>query len=174
VRYSYLPKDIPSAPLGGSLLSMRRPIATIVITATLAVATVACAPRTANRGNIPTVSQLEKLKVGKHSKEYVRGLLGTPSTVGTFDKDVWYYIGRRIEKWAFLEENILEQQIVAVYFDPKGTIEHLQIYDKDDSREIAIVDGKTATSGHELGVFEQIIGNLGRFNRKGSSTTYRY
>ena len=155
-------------------MSMRRPIATIVITATLAVATVACAPRTANRGNIPTVSQLEKLKVGKHSKEYVRGLLGTPSTVGTFDKDVWYYIGRRIEKWAFLEENILEQQIVAVYFDPKGTIEHLQIYDKDDSREIAIVDGKTATSGHELGVFEQIIGNLGRFNRKGSSTTYRY
>jgi outer membrane protein assembly factor BamE (lipoprotein component of BamABCDE complex) len=155
-------------------LSMRRPIATIAIAAALTVATVACAPRTANRGNIPTVSQLEKLKVGKHSKEYVRGILGTPSTVSTFDKDVWYYIGRRTERWAFFEESVLEQQIVAVYFDPKGTIEHIQTYDKNDSREIEIVEGKTATSGHELGVIEQIIGNLGRFNRPGSSSTYRY
>ena len=148
---------------------MRRPIATIAIAATLAVAAVACAPRTANRGNIPTVSQLEKLKVGEHSKVYVRGILGTPSTFGTFDKDVWYYIGRRIEKWAFFDEKVLEQQIVVVYFDPKGTIEHIQTYDKSDSRTVEIVEGKTATSGHELSVIEQIIGNLGRFNRPGSS-----
>ena len=148
---------------------MRRPIATIAIAATLAVAAVACAPRTANRGNIPTVSQLEKLKVGKHSKVYVRGILGTPSTFGTFDKDVWYYIGRRTEKWAFFDEKVLEQQIVVVYFDPKGTIEHIQTDDKSDSRAVEIVEGKTATSGHELSVIEQIIGNLGRFNRPGSS-----
>ena len=152
---------------------MRSPIATIVIAATLTVATVACAPRTANRGNIPTASQLEKLKVDKHSKEYVRGILGTPSTVGTFDKDVWYYIGRRIEQWAFFKENILEQQIVAIYFNPKGTIEYIQTYDENDSRKIAIVEGKTATSGHELGVLEQIIGNLGRFNKGGSSSADR-
>jgi outer membrane protein assembly factor BamE (lipoprotein component of BamABCDE complex) len=150
---------------------MHRPIANILIAATLAVATVACAPRTANRGNIPTISQLERLKVGKHSKEYVRGILGTPSTVGTFDKDVWYYIGRRTEKWAFFEEKIMEQQIVAVYFDPKGTIEHIQTYDKNDRREIAIIESKTATSGHKLGVIEQIIGNIGRFNRPGSTST---
>jgi outer membrane protein assembly factor BamE (lipoprotein component of BamABCDE complex) len=150
---------------------MHRPIANILIAATLAVATVACAPRTANRGNIPTISQLERLKVGMHSKEYVRGILGTPSTVGTFDKDVWYYIGRRTEKWAFFEEKILEQQIVAVYFDPKGTIEHIQTYDKNDRREIAIVESKTATSGHKLGIIEQIIGNIGRFNRPASTAT---
>ena len=148
---------------------MRRLIATFAIAAILAVANVACAPRTANRGNIPTVSQLEKLKVGEHSKVYVRGILGTPSTFGTFDKDVWYYIGRRIEKWAFFDEKVLEQQIVVVYFDPKGTIEHIQTYDKSDSREVEIVEGKTATSGHKLSVIEQIIGNLGRFNRPGSS-----
>jgi outer membrane protein assembly factor BamE (lipoprotein component of BamABCDE complex) len=153
---------------------MRRPIATIVIAAALASATVACAPRKMNRGHIPPISQLEKLKVGKHSKEYVRGILGRPSTVGTFDKDVWYYIGRRLEKWAFFKDHILEQQIVAIYFDPKGTIEHIQTYDKNDSREIEIVKDTTATSGHELGVLEQIIGNLGRFNNSGSSSTHRY
>ena len=153
---------------------MRKPLIIAVIAATFAVAAAGCAPRSANRGNIPAPSQLEKLQVGKHSKEYVRSLLGTPSTVGTFDKEVWYYIGRRTERWAFLEESVVQQQVVAVYFDPAGKIEHIQKYDESDSRDVELVDGKTPTSGRELGVLEQIIGNLGRFNRPGSSSSYRY
>tara|TARA_B100000459_G_C8565609_1_gene196102 strand:- start:277 stop:738 length:462 start_codon:yes stop_codon:yes gene_type:complete len=153
---------------------MRKPLVIAVIATTVTVAAAGCAPRSANRGNIPAPSQLEKLQVGKHSKEYVRTLLGTPSTVGTFDKEVWYYIGRRTEKWAFFDESVIQQQVVAVYFDPTGTVEHIQKYDKNDSREIDLVEGKTPTSGRELGIFEQIIGNLGRFNRPGSSSTYRY
>lgn len=104
---------------------MRKPLIIAVIAATFAVAAAGCAPRSANRGNIPAPSQLEKLQVGKHSKEYVRSLLGTPSTVGTFDKEVWYYIGRRTERWAFLEESVVQQQVVAVYFDPAGKIEQI-------------------------------------------------
>ena len=134
-----------------------------------------CSPQTANRGNIPTVNQIQKLQVGKHSKEYVRSLLGTPSTRGTFDNDVWYYIGKRTKKWAFFEESIIQQQVVAVYFNPKGTIEYIQTYDENDRRDIDITEGKTPTTGHELGVIEQMIGNLGRFNRPSSTTeTYRY
>ena len=145
-----------------------------VIAATVTVATAGCAPRFANRGNIPAPSQLEKLQVGKHSKEYVRTLLGTPSTVGTFDKEAWYYIGRRTEKWAFFDESVIQQQVVVVYFDPTGKVEHIQKYDKNDGRKVDLVEGKTPTSGRKLGVLEQIIGNLGRFNRPSSSSTYRY
>ena len=144
------------------------------ISATVTVAAAGCAPRSANRGNIPTPSQLEKLQIGKHSKEYVRTLLGTPSTVGTFDKEVWYYIGRRTEKWAFFDESVIQQQVVVVYFDPTGKVEHIQRYDENDSREVDLVEGKTPTSGRELGILEQIMGNLGRFNRPSASSTYRY
>jgi outer membrane protein assembly factor BamE (lipoprotein component of BamABCDE complex) len=148
---------------------MRKSFITLTIAATLLAIAAGCSPRTANRGNFPAASQLEKLEVGKHSKDYVRGVLGTPSTVGTFDKNVWYYIGRRTERWAFFEESVLEQQIVAIYFDPANKIEHIQTYDEADSRDIAIVEDKTPTAGRELGVVEQIIGNLGRFNRPASS-----
>lgn len=151
-----------------------KPLVTIAIAASIAVLAAGCSPRTANRGNIPTPSQLDKLEVGKHSKDYVRGVLGTPSTVGTFDKNIWYYIGRRIERWAFLKESVLEQQVVAIYFDQRNRIEYIQTYDKDDRRDVEIVDGKTPTSGRELGVVEQIIGNLGRFNRPSSSSSSRY
>ena len=155
-------------------IMMRRPLVTMMVITAIAAIAVACAPRTANRGNLPAVSQLDKLKVGMHSKEYVRSLLGGPSTVGTFDKEVWYYIGRRTEKWAFLEESVIEQQVVVVYFDPAGKIEHIQKYDNKDSRNIEPVGGKTPTSGNEMGFIEQMIGNLGRFNRPNSSQTYRY
>ena len=153
---------------------MRKLLVIAMIAATVTVATAGCAPRSVNRGNIPAPSKIEKLQVGKHSKEYVRTLLGTPSTVGTFDKEVWYYIGRRTKKWAFFDESVTQQQVVVVYFDPTGKVEHIQKYDENDSRKVDLAEGKTPTSGRELGVLEQIIGNLGRFNRPSSSSTYRY
>lgn len=153
---------------------MRRPIAAALVAAAALALTAGCSPKTANRGNIPPPSQLEKLEVGKHTMEYVRGVLGTPSTVGTFDQNVWYYIGRRTERWAFFEESVLEQQVVAVYFDSSGKIEHIQTYDESDARKIEMVERKTPTAGHELGVVEQIIGNLGRFNKPAAASSSRY
>ena len=143
----------------------RGSLALIAIFAGALAMSSACSPRSTNRGHIPPPSQLEKLKVGKHSKSYVQNVLGSPSTIGTFDKEVWYYIGRRIEQWAFLRESIIEQTVVAIYFDDQGKIEYIQKYSKQDGRQIQMVGRKTPTSGRELGVVEQIIGNLGRFNK---------
>ena len=147
---------------------MRKSLALVTILAVTLIIGAACAPRSANRGHIPPPSQLEKLEVGKHSKDYVRNVLGTPSTIGTFDKEVWYYIGRRVEQWAFLRESIIEQKVVAIYFDKQGKIEYIQNYSKQDGREVEMVGRETPTSGRELGIIEQIIGNLGRFNRPAS------
>lgn len=153
---------------------MQKPLVTFAIAATVLALAVGCSPRTANRGNIPAPSQIEKLQVGQHTKQYVRGVLGTPSTVGTFDENIWYYIGRRTKKWAFFEETIIEQQILAIYFDTTGRIEYIQAYDASDIREIEVAEEKTPTSGHKLTVIEQIIGNLGRFNRTAPASNSRY
>tara|TARA_A100001037_G_scaffold288440_1_gene299065 strand:- start:62 stop:556 length:495 start_codon:yes stop_codon:yes gene_type:complete len=147
---------------------MRKSLALIAIIVGALAMSAACSPRSTNRGHIPPPSQLEKLKIGQHLKSYVRNILGAPSTVGTFDNEVWYYIGRRIEQWAFFRESIIEQKIVAIYFNDLGKIEYIQRYSKQDGREIEMVGRKTPTSGRELGVIEQIIGNLGRFNKQAS------
>ena len=65
------------------------------------------------------------------------------------------------------QESIIEQKVVAIYFDKQGKIEYIQNYSKQDGREVEM-EGETPTSGRELGIIEQIIGNLGRFNRKAS------
>lgn len=140
-------------------------VITVALALTLAAGLAACSMRTANRGNLPTESQLAKIEVGKHTKRYVKKLIGSPSTLATFDSQIWYYIGRRTEQWAFFEEEIIDQQIIAIYFDQKNVIEHIERYDKDDIRLIEMNGRVTPTAGHELGVIEQIIGNFGRFNR---------
>lgn len=134
----------------------------ICVTAAVALALLAaCSPRTAIRGNLLTASQVAKIQVGQTDRNGVARLLGPPSARSTFDQQVWYYIGSREEKWAFMNPNVEEQRVLAVYFDNRGTVERLQRYSESDARDIDIVSRETPTSGRSVGFFEQIFGNLG-------------
>ena len=140
----------------------------IAITIILALIASACAPRVAVRGNLPLEEQLSKIKIGEQNRSEVAEVLGTPSTLGTFDDKVWYYISRKIEKLAFLREKVVEQQVIAIYFNERDTVEALYRYNKDDLREIGMVDRTTPTTGKDLSILDQLIGNLGRFGRSGN------
>ena len=130
-----------------------------------ATALSACAPRVAVRGNLPRAEQLEKIVVGEQKREDVVEILGSPSTLGVFDDKIWYYISRKTEKLAFFDEKVVDQQVVAIYFDDQNTVQAIQQYNRDDLREIGMVERETPTSGNELSVIEQLLGNIGRFGR---------
>ena len=125
----------------------------------------ACAPRVAVRGNLPRAEQLSKIKIGEQNRAEVAEILGTPSTLGTFDDKVWYYVSRKTEKFAFLREKIIDQQVIAIYFGERDTVEAIHRYNKEDLREVGMVDRTTPTAGKDLSIFDQLIGNLGRFGR---------
>ncbi len=129
----------------------------------MAIALAACSPRITNRGNLPRETQLSKIVIGQQSREDVAEILGTPSTMGTFDDRIWYYISRKTEKFAFLDEKVVDQQVVAVYFSDEDIVEAIQRYTTDDLRRIGMIERQTPTAGKELSIFEQLIGNLGRF-----------
>ncbi|MEX2618115.1 MAG: outer membrane protein assembly factor BamE [Alphaproteobacteria bacterium] len=131
----------------------------------VATALSACAPRVAVRGNLPRAEQLEKIVVGEQTREDVLEILGSPSTLGVFDDKIWYYISRKTEKLAFFDEEVVDQQVVAIYFDDQNTVQAIQQYDRDDLREIDMVERETPTSGNELSIIEQFLGNIGRFGR---------
>ncbi len=143
---------------------MRTNRATIMLlgAASLSVVLVACSPKSAVRGNLPRPHQMEQIEVGKVNKSQVAQILGTPSVLGTFDANTWYYMSRRTEQWAFFEPDVVEQRILALYFDEGGTLEYFAEYTGDDAREIAFNNDVTPTAGRKLGFFEQIFGNFGR------------
>ena len=125
----------------------------------------ACSPRVAVRGNLPREEQMEKIKIGEQKRDEVVEILGTPSTLGTFDDKVWYYISRKTEKFAFLEEKVVDQQVIAIYFAEDDTVQAVYRYNKDDLRRIGMVERTTPTAGKDLSFIDQLIGNLGRFGR---------
>lgn len=130
----------------------------------MALAVSACSPKVVQRGNMPAQFQLDQIKVGTSTMPQIRQVLGSPSTIGTFDQQVWYYMSRSTEQWAFFEPTITQQQVLVLYFNDQSVLEKMQRYTEEDLREIALQERTTPTAGHSLGVLEQLMGNFNRFN----------
>ena len=116
------------------------------------------------RGFAPTPGSVEKLEAGTQSREDVVRLIGSPSTVGTFNPNVWYYISQKQETYAFLKPVILEQNVMQLTFNDTGRLQAIKKYELADGKDIDMVSRITPTAGKELTVLEQIMGNVGRFS----------
>ena len=135
----------------------------------LSIALVACTARVDTRGNLPDPENLSQIKAGQSSREDVSQLLGSPSTVGNFTGETWYYISNRTETTAFFEPKVEERHVVIVRFDDQGKVADLKTLGLEDGQSVELVDRVTPTSGNEFTFFQQIFGNLGRFNGKKSA-----
>ena len=128
----------------------------------------ACAPTINNHGNFPNPDLVNNVKVGQSNRTEVNKMLGPPSAAATFDTETWYYIGTQASQKAFLKPTLLDRQILIIHFDKKGIVQKVERLSKDDGRPIRIVTRKTPTSGKELTIIEQLIGNIGRFGNQAS------
>jgi outer membrane protein assembly factor BamE (lipoprotein component of BamABCDE complex) len=127
----------------------------------------ACTPEVSTHGYRLDQAALARLEPGSTTRDETLQLLGSPSSVATFDDRVWYYVTQRTERRSFYQEEVVEQQVVAVIFDERGLLSSIDQHDMGDAREIDLVSRETPTSGNELNIFEQFIGNIGRFNPEG-------
>lgn len=146
---------------------MRRTVPLALMSALLvpAAAIVAgCENQVDQRGFAATPGSVEKLEVGTQSREDVVRLIGSPSAVATFNPNVWYYISETQEYWAFTKPKISAQKVIQVTFNDAGRVEGIKNYDLKDAQDIQMVARITPTSGKELTILEQILGNVGRFS----------
>ena len=131
----------------------------------------ACTPREDYRGYAFDDTKLNQIKPGVQNENQVAQILGTPSSVATFKEhnDTWYYIAKDVETLAFWSPETKDQKVLAIDFDDKGKVKQLRNYVMKDGRAITPVAQITPASGHTLGFWEQLFGNLGRFNAVGGS-----
>jgi outer membrane protein assembly factor BamE (lipoprotein component of BamABCDE complex) len=146
------------------VLSIRQSFV-VPFTAYGAAALVSCAPAVDQRGNLPNPDKLAEIHAGSTTKDEVAKILGTPSSVSVFNNDKsWYYISRRTSQTAFLDPDVLDQQVYIVNFDDQGVVKAVDHKVLEDGKEVTPVARATPAPGRELSFLEQLIGNLGKFN----------
>nr|WP_306766209.1 outer membrane protein assembly factor BamE [Shinella pollutisoli] len=92
------------------------------------------------------------------SREQVLLSLGSPSSTATFDNEVFYYISQtRTRPVAFMKPKIVEQNILAVYFNKEGTVERLANYTLKDGVVFDMISRTTPTGGMELTFLGQLL-----------------
>jgi len=141
-----------------------------LLAATLPLALSACEQAIQVRGNLPDDGDVAKISPGIHTRGDIASLLGTPSTVSTFEDSKWYYIGQKTTEFAFFEPEVLERKILVVSFDPAGTVAETKVYTLEDGQAIDPVERVTPTEGKDMTILQQLIGNLGRF--RGDTSSY--
>src|ERR1700712_4440038 len=105
---------------------------------------------TFQKGYILPEGALEQIPIGA-SQEQVLIVLGTPSTVATVSGEAFYYISQRSERTvAFMPQEVVDQRVIAVYFDRSRRVERLANYGVKDGKLFDFVSRTTPTSGREM------------------------
>src|SRR5262245_54438951 len=108
-----------------------------------------CFTETYQRGYIVPDGALEQIPIGS-TQEQVLIVLGTPSTVATVSGEAFYYISQPAEKAiGFMPQQVVDQRVVAVYFDKNRRVQRLANYGMQDGRLFDFVSRTTPTGGKD-------------------------
>jgi len=110
----------------------------------------ACTGEQFQKGYILPPGALEQIPIGA-SQDQVLIVMGTPSTVATLNGEVFYYISQRSERpVAFMNQKVVDQRVIAVYFDKNRQVRRLDNYGLQDGKIFDFISRTTATSGQEM------------------------
>ena len=133
----------------------------------VAFSTWSCQERISTHGYVPDPEAVARIEPGVHNRLEVAQFLGTPSTTALFGEETWLYITERRREFAFFKPEIIDQQVVAIAFNDSGVVDSIDEYLLEDGRLVDPVSRTTPTYGKQIGLIEQLLGNVGRFNNEG-------
>jgi len=109
-----------------------------------------CAGEQFQKGYILPPGALEQIPIGA-SQDQVLIVMGTPSTVATLNGEVFYYISQRSARPVmFMNDKIIDQRVIAIYFDKNRQVRKLANYGLQDGRIFDFISRTTPTSGQEV------------------------
>ena len=102
-----------------------------------------CAATTTKHGHHFNDSDLQQVQPGM-SQDAVRMALGTPDTTSAVSgNNAYYYISSTTKQTAFFKPDEVDRRIVAVYFNPVGSVERVANYGMKDGQIVDFVNRET-------------------------------
>src|ERR1051325_3731181 len=116
-----------------------------------------CSGETFQRGYVLPDGALQQIPLGA-SQEQVLLVLGTPSTVATVSGEAFYYISQRADRAvSFMPTHIVDQRVIAVYFDKNRRVQRLAEYGLKDGKVFDFISRTTPTSGADLSLLNGLF-----------------
>lgn len=125
-------------------------------------AAAACTPVQTYSGFRPerNDTELADPAVGVDTRETVQQRFGSPSTTAIYDQTAWYYVSSVQERVAFYQPHTTDRRVMVVRFDG-DVVSAVEKYGMERGRLVNYSDDFTPTRGRELGILEQLLGNVG-------------
>jgi outer membrane protein assembly factor BamE (lipoprotein component of BamABCDE complex) len=92
------------------------------------------------------------------SADQVLQTLGSPSTVSTVGNRNWYYISQTAKRTLqFMNEQVVDQRVTAVYFDKNLKVERVALYGLQDGKVFDFISRSTPAGGDEQSFIGQVL-----------------
>ena len=129
----------------------------------LATGLAACSPQVIKHGHQFRETDVQQIQAGM-SQDQVKLALGTPATTATVTGgSAYYYISSTAKQVAFLLPKEVDRQVLAVYFNPLGSVERVANYTLKDGKVFDHVSKTTPAPGvGDDGLLKQLFRNLGK------------
>ncbi|MGB6538909.1 MAG: outer membrane protein assembly factor BamE [Xanthobacteraceae bacterium] len=142
---------------GGKERASRRSTAACLLVLALGLLPGGCFGETFQRGYVLPEGALQQIPLGA-SQEQVLIVLGTPSTVATVSGEAFYYISQRAERpVSFLQTKVVDQRVIAVYFDRGRRVKRIAEYGLKDGQIFDFISRTTPTSGSDLSLLNGLF-----------------
>ena len=120
---------------------------------------------TLTQGYVIDQESIDLVPVGS-SREQVLLALGSPSTTATFDNEVFYYISQtRRRPVAFMNAKVVDQRVLAVYFNKEGRVENIANYGLKDGKVFDFISRTTPTGGKDQNFLGQMLSGVGNIGQ---------
>jgi outer membrane protein assembly factor BamE (lipoprotein component of BamABCDE complex) len=127
---------------------------------------------TLTQGYVIDPESVELVPVGS-SREQVLLALGSPSTTATFDNEVFYYVSQtRRRPVAFMNPKIVDQRILAVYFNADGRVDNIANYGLKDGKLFDFISRTTPTGGKDQNFLGQMIAGVGNIGQTAAGNVF--
>lgn len=140
---------------------------TLIVAAASALLLSACASNLVHRGAVIDVSLANTIQPGVDNKASVTKLLGSPTFVGQFQPDSWYYVSRSTRTSALHNPSLTRNLVVKVQFDAAGNVASIGGTGKELVMNVDPSNRQTPTLGRKSGFFQNLFSNIGQVGSGG-------
>jgi len=139
----------------------RVPRRSLALAALLAILCTGCAETITKHGHLFQENDLAQISPGM-SAEQVKTSLGTPTTTASVGTGTAYYYISSVEaQTAFFAAKERDRRVVAVYFSPHGSVDHVAQYGLKDGKVFDYVKNETPSMAKDEGILKALFRNLG-------------